>query len=107
MEKSSVGSKFAACMWIYTKEALTGGQILDREQEEYPRKRTMSIILCTNWVFAGTFVDHEWVVVKDNFPAGGGHSKHGTGFQNRCSVRGTMEPTVVLSAHELESHLGK
>ena len=48
-------------MWIYTKEALTGGQILDREQEEYPRKRIMSIMLCTNWVCAGTFVDREWV----------------------------------------------
>ena len=34
-EESWVGSKFAACMWIYTKEALTGGQILDRVQEEY------------------------------------------------------------------------
>ena len=47
-EKSWVGSKFAACMWIYTKEALTGGQILDREQEEYLKKRIMSIMLCTN-----------------------------------------------------------
>ena len=28
-EESWVGSKFAACMWIYTKEALTGGQTLD------------------------------------------------------------------------------
>ena len=52
-----VGSKFAACMWIYTEETLTGGQILDREQEEYLKKRMMSIMLCTNWVRAGTFVD--------------------------------------------------
>ena len=29
------------------------------------------------------------------------------GFQNRCSVRGTMEPTVVVTAHGLESHIGK
>ena len=57
-EESWVGSKFAACMWIYTKEALTGGQILDLEQEEYLKKRMMSIMLCTNWVCAGT---HEWV----------------------------------------------
>ena len=60
-EERWVGSKFAACMWIYTKEASTGGQILDREQEEYLKKRIMSIMLCTNWVCAGTFVDHEWV----------------------------------------------
>ena len=33
-EESWVGSKFAACMWIFSKEALTRGQILDREQEE-------------------------------------------------------------------------
>ena len=30
-EESWVGSKFAACMWIYTKEALTGQQIPDKE----------------------------------------------------------------------------
>ena len=55
------GSKFAACMWIFTREALTGGQILAREQEEYLKKRMMSIMLCTSWVCAGIFVDHEWV----------------------------------------------
>ena len=44
-------------MWIYTQEALTGGQTLDREHEEYLRK----LMLCTNCVCAGTFVDHEWV----------------------------------------------
>ena len=43
------------------KLLLTGGQILDREQEEYLKKRMMSIMLCTNWVCAGTFVEHEWV----------------------------------------------
>ena len=37
------GSKFAACMWICTKEALTGGQILDREREEYLKKRIAQI----------------------------------------------------------------
>ena len=60
-EESWVGSKFAACMWIYTQEALTGGQILARVQEVYLRKRIKSIMLCTNWVCAGAFVDHEWV----------------------------------------------
>ena len=47
-------------MWIYTKEALTGGQIPNPAMEEYLKKRMMSIMLCTNWVCAGTFVDHEW-----------------------------------------------
>ena len=60
-EESWVGPKFAACMWSYTKEAFIGGQILDREQEEYLRKRIMSIRLCTNWVCAGASVDDEWV----------------------------------------------
>ena len=58
-EESWVGSTFAACMWICTKEALTGGQIFDREQEEYLMKRIITIMFCTNWVGAGTFVDHE------------------------------------------------
>ena len=62
-----MGSKFAACMWIYTKEALTGRQILDREQEEYLKKRMMSIMLCTNWVCAGAFIDHECVSSKTIF----------------------------------------
>ena len=50
-EESWVGSKFAACMWIFSKEALTGGQILHPVQEDYLRKRIMS----TNWVCAGCF----------------------------------------------------
>ena len=29
--------------------------------EKYLKKRMMSIMLCTNWVCAGTFIDHEWV----------------------------------------------
>ena len=65
-EESWVGSKFAACMWICTK-ALAGGQILDREQEEYLRKLIKSIMLCTNWVCAGAFVNHEWVTSRTIF----------------------------------------
>ena len=60
-EEKWMGSKFAACMWIYTKSAQTGGQILDRVQEEYVRKRKMSMMLCANWICEGAFVDHEWV----------------------------------------------
>ena len=29
--------------------------------DEYLKKRLMSIMLCTNWVCAGSSVDHEWV----------------------------------------------
>ena len=44
-----------------TKAVLTRGQILILEMEEHLKKRMMSIMLCTNWVCAGTFEDHEWV----------------------------------------------
>ena len=60
-EERSVGSKFAACMWIYTKRVLTGGQNPTPEMEEYMKQRLMSIMICTNWVCAGTFDNHEWV----------------------------------------------
>ena len=66
-EESWVEYKFAACMLISSKEALTGGQILDRVQEEYLRKRIKSIMLCTNWICAGAFVDHEWVTLRTIF----------------------------------------
>ena len=56
-----VGSKCAASIWIYTKEALTQRQLPNPETEEFLKKRMMSIMLCMNWVCAGTFVDHEWV----------------------------------------------
>ena len=54
-EEKRVGSKFAACMWIYTKEVLTRGQILNPEMEEYLKKRMMSIMVCTSWVCPGGF----------------------------------------------------
>ena len=50
-----------AYVTIYTKEALTKGQIPNPAMEEYLKKRMLSNMLCTNWVCAGTFVDHEWV----------------------------------------------
>ena len=46
-------------------------------------------------------------VVKNNFPAGRRNFERGTEFFNRNPVRGAMEPTVVLSDHELEPKLGK
>ena len=100
-EERWIVSKFAACMWICTEEALTGGQILDREKEEYLKKRIVSVMLCTNSVCAG-FVDHERVSSRtfiqqeeDFFFAG---------FRNRCPVRGTH--IVVFSTYELESNFG-
>ena len=45
-------------------------------------------------------------VSKDNYPTGGRNFKHDTGFQNRCSVRGTMELLVVFSIYEVESNSG-
>ena len=44
-EEKRVGSKFAASMWIYTKEALTKGQLPDPAMEEYLKKRMLSIML--------------------------------------------------------------
>ena len=55
-DEKRVGSKFAACMRIYTKEMLTSGQMSTPEMEEY-----LKIKLCMNWVCAGTFDDREWV----------------------------------------------
>ena len=60
-EERRVGSKFAACMWIYTKEVLATGQIPTPEMEEYLKKRLMSIMVCMNWDCARTFDDHESV----------------------------------------------
>ena len=45
-EERWVGSTFAACMWIYTKEARTEAQILGPEQKEYSKKRRLSIMTC-------------------------------------------------------------
>ena len=42
-EEKWVGSTFAACMWINTKEVLTRGQVLNPEMEEYLKRRLMSI----------------------------------------------------------------
>ena len=60
-EEKRMGSKFEVCMWVCTKEALTKGQLTNKEMEEYLKKRMLSTMLCANWVCAGTFEDHEWV----------------------------------------------
>ena len=105
-EERWVGSKIAACMWTCTKEALTGGQIVDREQEEYLKKRVMSFMLCTNWVCAGTFVDHELVSSRTIIQQDAEFLKHGTEIENGCSVRGTRESIVVFSTYEFEPNFG-
>ena len=53
--------KIRSCMWIYTKEVLTRGPMLNLEMEECLKKRIMSVMLCTNTVCASIFEDHEWV----------------------------------------------
>ena len=98
-EESWVGSKFAACMWICTKEALTGGQILDWVLEEFLRKRVMSMMLCTNWVRAGAFVDHEWVSTRTIF-------QQEEEFLAWYWISKSMF-RAWYSAHGLESNLGK
>ena len=104
--ESWVGSKFAANMWIYTKAALPGGQILDKEQEEYLRKRVMSIMLCTKLGLCRYVRRSRMGVVKDNYPPGVGNFKHGTGFHNRCPVCCTMEPSCISVPTNLNRILG-
>ena len=60
-EETWVGSKFAACMWIYNIGVVTGRQKPTPEIQEYLKRQLLSIVLCTSWVCAGTFDDHEWV----------------------------------------------
>ena len=59
-EESWVGSKFAACMWIYMREALSGGLVLDRVQEEYLRKRMMSS-MNLNRILGREFIENKKV----------------------------------------------
>ena len=60
-EEQKVRSKFATRTWIYRKKALTKKELPSPAMEEHLKKRMLSIILCANWVCAGTFVNHEWV----------------------------------------------
>ena len=60
-EEKWVGSKLAACMWLYTKMVLTECRKPTSEMQEYLKRRTLSIMQCVNWVSAGTLDDHERV----------------------------------------------
>ena len=51
-----VGSRFAACMWIYTITMLCDGQ---GSTQEYLRRRLLSIMESVSWVCEGALEDHE------------------------------------------------
>ena len=56
-EEKRVGSK----LWIITQKALTKEQIPNPAMQEFLKKRKLFSVPCTNWVCAGTFLDHKWV----------------------------------------------
>ena len=47
-EEERVGSKFATCMWIYTKGVLISGQKPTPDVEGYLKRRMLSMMLCMN-----------------------------------------------------------
>ena len=57
-EETWVGSRFAACMWIYTKAVLGDGQ---ENTQEYLRRQIRSIMEGVNLVCDDALEDHEWV----------------------------------------------
>ena len=57
-EEKWVGSRFEACMWLYTKMVLSAWRKPTPEMQEYLKRRMLSIMLCVNWVYAGTLDDH-------------------------------------------------
>ena len=65
----------------------------------------LSIMLCTSWVCAGTFEDHEWVSESRNFQ----HMEElmGMGLQNWYPVCGTLVHVMVFSANKVKSNIGK
>ena len=46
-EEKKVGSRFAACMWIYTEAVLCDGQ---KSTQEYLRRRLLSSMRSVSWV---------------------------------------------------------
>ena len=57
-EEEWVGSRFAACMWIYTKAVLCDGQ---ESTQDYLRRRLLSNMESVSWVCEEAFEEHEWV----------------------------------------------
>ena len=78
-------------------------QILDRVQEEYLWKRIMSIVLCTNWVCVGAFVDHEWVSSRKIFQ----QSKLMWGAWYNGAYCGSLRPRTWNASSELSWKLKK
>ena len=106
-EERWVGSKFAACMWIYTKEALTE-RTDTRQGTRRISEETHDVYYVLHKLGLCRYVRRlRMGVIKDNYPTRGRNFKHCMQFQNRCSMRGTMEPFVVFSTLECESNPGK
>ena len=61
-EDKWVGSRFAACLWIYTKAVLCDGQ---ESTQEYLRRRLLSILESNNWVCDDALEDHRRKGVSD------------------------------------------
>ena len=100
--------KFAACMWIYTKEVLTKGPIHTLEMEEYLKRRTMSIMLCMKWVCADIFDDHEWVsesTVAQHVEEVMGMELDFSKIGSPCVVQWCM--LWFFSTYKVESNIGK
>ena len=57
-EENSVGSRFAASMWIYTKVVICNGQ---NNMQEYRRHKFRSIMEAVNWVCDDALDDRVWV----------------------------------------------
>ena len=105
-EEKRVGSIFAACLWIYTKELLTRGQILNPQKEEYLKKRVMSSMLCTSWVCVGIFEDHEWL--SESTITQHAEEVIGTELDHEIGIPcGTMVHVVVFSTYKIEWNIGK
>ena len=57
-EEEWVGSKFAACMWIYTQAVLCDGH---RRPPQDLRQMLVIIMECESWVCEDALWEHEWV----------------------------------------------
>ena len=64
-------------------------------------------MLCTDWVCAGTFADHEWVSSRTIIQQEEEILSMALDFKIEvpCVVQWSL--SLVLSAHELKSNLGK
>ena len=105
-EEKREGSKFKACMWIYTKEALTKRQIPNPAMEEYLKQRMLSMMLCAIWACGGTFFDHEWVR-KHNYPECARCDGYRTGLRDWYSARGMLVHAVIFCIDNVESNIDK